>query len=57
MKKWVAVVLPLTLALCLLAEVIPTIRRGGLRPAHVAALMVAGICIGIAGAAVRGLRR
>jgi hypothetical protein len=50
------IIVPLLIAALLLAEVIPTLRHGTLGPAHVAALMVAGICLGIAWAAFRARR-
>ncbi|HET9784626.1 MAG TPA: hypothetical protein VFP94_06670 [Terriglobales bacterium] len=57
MKRLTLILVPLLIAVVLLAEVIPSVRRGTLGPAHVAALMVAGICLGIAYAALRARRR
>ena len=57
MKNALPILLPLLVAVVLLAEVIPTLRRGTLGPAHFAALIVAGVCIGIAFAAFQARRR
>lgn len=57
MMRFTLTAVPLLIAAILLAEVIPTLRRGTLGPTHVAALMVAGICLGIAWAAFRARRR
>jgi hypothetical protein len=57
MKNALPILLPLLVAVVLLAEVIPTLRRRTLGPAHFAALIVAGICLGIAWAAFQARRR
>ncbi|HEY8054973.1 MAG TPA: hypothetical protein VIE13_03575 [Terriglobales bacterium] len=56
MKSRALIVAPLVVAAILVAEVIPTLRHGTLGPAHVAALMVAGVCIGVAYAAFKAGR-
>jgi len=55
-KSRALIVVPMVIAAILVAEVIPTLRHGTLGPAHVAALMVAGVCIGVAYAAFKAGR-
>lgn len=57
LKSWIAILLPLLIALVCMAELWPYLRAGRFGLGGVIVLMVAGVCVGIAWGAFQARRK